>query len=81
MIRAITVNELMNPSHCYICGSTQFRADRALAGKLICTKCGSPAGARRNRLYPKNYGSSNRLLNINVVLFIIIIIISIIIIM
>ena len=81
MIRAITVNELMNPSHCYICGSTQFRADRALAGKLICTKCGSPAGVRRNRLHRKNVARSNRLSNTNVIVIIIIIIVSIIIIL
>ena len=27
---------------CHRCGSRSFRADRALAGRIICTKCGIP---------------------------------------
>ena len=71
----------MNSSQCNICGSSQFRADRALAGKLICTKCGSPVGSRRNRLHQNNVARSSKRINQNVILFIIMIIISLIIIL
>ena len=31
---------------CLNCGSREFRADRALAGRLICKRCGYALGAR-----------------------------------
>ena len=35
---------------CLNCGSREFRADRALAGRLICKRCGFALGTRqRNR--------------------------------
>ena len=34
------------PSVCQNCGSRRFRADRALAGRLICQSCGLAAGSR-----------------------------------
>ena len=33
---------------CYYCGSTNLRADRALAGKIICANCGRPYITRNN---------------------------------
>ena len=34
---------------CQNCGSTRFRADRALAGRLVCQACGMAAGSRPTR--------------------------------
>ena len=34
---------------CQSCGSRRFRADRALAGRLICMDCGMAAGTRPAR--------------------------------
>ena len=31
---------------CLNCGSREFRADRALAGRLICKRCGYALGTR-----------------------------------
>ena len=31
---------------CLNCGSREFRADRALAGRLICKRCGCALGTR-----------------------------------
>ena len=39
----------MSRSICRNCGSDSFRADRALAGRLVCTKCGTPMGDFDNR--------------------------------
>ena len=46
----------MRNNRCKNCGGNDFRADRALAGRLICTKCGSPMGTRS--LSPKYPGST-----------------------
>ena len=32
--------------NCLNCGSTNLRADRALAGRIICNDCGSPLGVK-----------------------------------
>lgn len=34
---------------CQGCGSRRFRADRALAGRLVCQNCGLAAGSRPAR--------------------------------
>ena len=34
---------------CQNCGSRRFRADRALAGRLVCQTCGMAAGSRPTR--------------------------------
>jgi 5-methylcytosine-specific restriction endonuclease McrA len=34
---------------CQNCGSRRFKADRALAGRLICQSCGLAAGSRPSR--------------------------------
>jgi len=39
----------MVTSVCQNCGSRRFRADRALAGRLICQSCGLAAGSRPSR--------------------------------
>ena len=47
----------MIKNKCLVCGSFDFRADRALSGRLICISCGNPYGARRvtsNKLNNKN---------------------------
>ncbi|MAV10769.1 MAG: transcriptional regulator [Synechococcus sp. MED850] len=36
----------MSPTICLNCGSRAFRADRALAGRLVCQRCGLAAGSR-----------------------------------
>tara|TARA_B100002052_G_scaffold58639_1_gene51604 strand:- start:2096 stop:2377 length:282 start_codon:yes stop_codon:yes gene_type:complete len=46
-------------SVCQNCGSRRFRADRALAGRLICQSCGLAAGSRPNQ------GRSNQRLGSN----------------
>ncbi len=43
----------MTKNKCLVCGSFNFRADRALSGRLFCTSCGNPYGVRkvgRNKL-------------------------------
>ncbi|WP_392351727.1 TFIIB-type zinc finger domain-containing protein [Parasynechococcus sp.] len=34
----------MSVRPCRQCGSRSFRADRSLAGRLVCTRCGTPQG-------------------------------------
>ncbi len=36
-------------SVCQNCGSRRFRADRSMAGRLVCQVCGLAAGSRANR--------------------------------
>ena len=35
-------------SKCFVCGSTNLIADRALSGRLVCKSCGNPYGVRKN---------------------------------
>ena len=37
----------MNKNKCFVCGGFNFRADRALSGRLICVSCGNPYGVRK----------------------------------
>lgn len=37
----------MSRNRCFVCGGFNFRADRALSGRLVCTSCGNPYGVRR----------------------------------
>ena len=39
----------MQLNSCNFCGSRDFRADRALAGRLVCSNCGTPQGTRSNQ--------------------------------
>ena len=66
----------MNYKSCFYCGGTNLRADRSLAGKIICSDCGRPISNnfRNKRLYKKPFLNSNfsRIL-ISIILFIVII--------
>ena len=47
---------------CLVCGSSNFRADRALSGRLVCASCGNLYGERktgRNKSYNFNAFSRN----------------------
>ncbi|MAR07526.1 MAG: transcriptional regulator [Cyanobium sp. NAT70] len=35
----------MPANRCQNCGSSAFRADRSLGGRLVCQRCGTPLGA------------------------------------
>tara|TARA_Y100001968_G_C19342576_1_gene710308 strand:+ start:602 stop:814 length:213 start_codon:yes stop_codon:yes gene_type:complete len=37
----------MIKNKCLVCGAYEFRADRALSGRLICISCGNPYGVRK----------------------------------
>ena len=37
----------MIANKCLVCGSSNFRADRALSGRLVCNSCGNPYGVRK----------------------------------
>ena len=37
----------MRANKCFICGSSNLRADRALSGRLICASCGNLYGLKR----------------------------------
>ncbi len=41
------LTDFMSQSPCIKCGSVTFRADRSLAGRLVCTRCGSPLFIRK----------------------------------
>jgi len=48
---------------CFVCGSSNMRADRALSGRLVCNSCGTPFGNGRklknNTNIFKNLSRSN----------------------
>ena len=37
----------MKRNICFVCGSSNLRADRALSGRLVCNSCGTPVGVIR----------------------------------
>jgi len=45
----------MKGNICFVCGSSNLRADRALSGRLICNSCGTPFGVGRRRNKKINY--------------------------
>ena len=52
----------MIKNKCFVCGSFNFRADRALSGRLVCTSCGNPYGIRkfdRSKSFKYNPSSIN----------------------
>tara|TARA_B100001250_G_C19692106_1_gene740793 strand:+ start:649 stop:864 length:216 start_codon:yes stop_codon:yes gene_type:complete len=51
----------MTANKCLVCGSFNFRADRALSGRLVCISCGNPYGVRKT--------GRNNLNNFNNILF------------
>ena len=44
---------------CQNCGSRRFRADRSMAGRLVCQNCGLAAGSRAARSTPRSGRRSN----------------------
>ena len=38
----------MIKNKCFVCGSFNLRADRGLAGRLVCASCGNPYGLRKS---------------------------------
>ncbi len=53
----------MIASRCFVCGSSNLRADRALSGRLVCNSCGNPYGTRklvRNKINNFNPFRSHR---------------------
>ena len=56
----------MGVNRCSNCGSTNLRADRALAGRIVCNDCGIPFGnsSYRARNIPGKIGKKNRTLNL-----------------
>ena len=40
---------------CFVCGSSNMRADRALSGRLVCNSCGTPFGVGRRNNKKINY--------------------------
>jgi len=46
--------KIMIANKCLVCGSSKFRADRALSGRLVCTSCGNPYGVRKTRSIKSN---------------------------
>tara|TARA_Y100001968_G_C19362075_1_gene720379 strand:- start:1054 stop:1269 length:216 start_codon:yes stop_codon:yes gene_type:complete len=65
----------MIKNKCLVCGSFDFRADRALSGRLICISCGNPYGVRkigRNKFVNKNHISFNNKKFFLIFLFIIV---------
>ena len=47
-------------SVCQNCGSRRFRADRSMAGRLVCQSCGLAAGTRPNRATARPSGRSRQ---------------------
>tara|TARA_Y100001968_G_C18951458_1_gene523426 strand:- start:77 stop:292 length:216 start_codon:yes stop_codon:yes gene_type:complete len=60
---------------CFVCGSSNLRADRALSGRLVCNSCGTPLGVGR-RLKNKTSIYKNSALNSKYFLFICILILA-----
>ena len=65
----------MNSKICAFCGSSNFIADRALAGKIICSGCGRPVSNYRlsySKKYSKNLSNTKIILLFILVIFIVI---------
>ena len=45
---------------CLYCGSYNFRADRSLAGRLVCNNCGNPYSSRKINFVKKAFNSNYR---------------------
>tara|TARA_Y100001968_G_scaffold294808_1_gene301682 strand:+ start:911 stop:1123 length:213 start_codon:yes stop_codon:yes gene_type:complete len=70
----------MIKNKCLVCGSFNFRADRALSGRLVCISCGNPYGFRKVGMNKSNniYSSLNnkRLFFLFLTIFVFILIIA-----
>lgn len=67
----------MSPNRCNYCGSTNLRADRALAGRIICNECGIPAGTKTSRFAPVYNRRIDKTINFNMLLLMIFILVII----
>ncbi len=66
----------MGNNFCHQCGSRKFRADRSLAGRLVCISCGLPIGKNNVTSRFNKRSKSNRNLYwipISVITFLIVI--------
>ena len=50
---------MVNSRRCARCGASTFRADRSLAGRLVCSRCGAPVSARPMGRNPPSAGRSS----------------------
>ena len=65
----------MNSKICAFCGSSNFIADRALAGKIVCSGCGKPVSNYRfsnNNKYRQIDSNTKIILLFILVIFIVI---------
>ena len=42
---------------CFVCGSSNLRADRALSGRLVCNSCGTPLGVKKQKAMISNFNT------------------------
>jgi len=62
---------------CQNCGSRRFRADRSMAGRLVCQNCGLAAGSRAVGSTSRSTGRSNRKLWLVILLVAVIVLVVI----
>ena len=56
----VAVTAVVATSVCQNCGSRRFRADRSMAGRLVCQSCGLAAGTRQSRSTAHTSGRSRQ---------------------
>ena len=56
----VAVTAVVATSVCQNCGSRRFRADRSMAGRLVCQSCGLAAGTRQSRSTARTSGRSRQ---------------------
>ena len=56
----VAVTAVVATSVCQNCGSRRFRADRSMAGRLVCQSCGLAAGTRSSRSTARPSGRSRQ---------------------
>ena len=68
----------MNTQICSSCGSKEFRADRALGGRLICSNCSRPIGSNpykvSSRTFKLKFSKVNLILLVLATIFIVLLI-------
>ena len=62
---------------CQNCGSRRFRADRSMAGRLVCQNCGLAAGSRAVGSVSRSKGRSNKKLWLLILLVAVIVLVVI----
>ena len=56
----VAATAVVATSVCQNCGSRRFRADRSMAGRLVCQSCGLAAGTRPSRSTARPSGRSRQ---------------------